>query len=63
VRTGERWMAPLRQEILATQTARTLGASGVRELTQAATRIAQVAADLENYPLASHPAQRAPDGV
>lgn len=63
VRTGERWMAPLRQEILATQTARTLGASGVRELTQAATRIAQVAADLENYPLASHPAQSAPDGV
>ena len=63
VRTGERWMAPLRQEIHATQTARTLGASGVREVTQAAARIAQVAADLQNYPLASHPAQMAPDDV
>ena len=63
IRTGEPRMAPLRQEIHATQTARTLGASGVREVTQAAARIAQVAADLENYPLASHPAQTAPENL
>ncbi len=61
IRAGEPRMAPLRQEVHATQTARALGASGVREVTQAAARIAQVAADLENYPLASHPAQTAPE--
>ena len=63
VRAGERLMAPLRQEIHATQTARTLGASGVREVTQAAKRITQVVENLEKYPLASHPAQNAPDDL
>lgn len=57
----ELWMAPLRQQIHATETARVLGASGVREATQAAERIAHVAADLRRYPLDSHPAQTAPD--
>jgi len=58
---GERWMAPLRQEVHATQIARTLGASGVKEVSQAAARIAHVAVDLQHYPLASHPAQTAPE--
>ena len=61
VPTHERWMAPLRQEIHATETARTLGAQGLREATQAATRIADVALDLRGYPLPSHPAQFAPE--
>ena len=63
VQMGELWMAPLRQQIHATETARALGASGVREVTQAAERIAHVAADLRRYPLESHPAQTAPEDV
>jgi hypothetical protein len=54
---AELWKAPLRQEIQATETARILGASGVHEIAQAATRIADVATDLRGYPLDSHPAQ------
>lgn len=54
-------MAPLRHEIRATQTARTLDARGIREVTDAAKRIAEVAADLRGYPLSSHPAQSAPN--
>lgn len=61
VHMDELWMAPLRQQIHAIETARVLGASGVRETTQAAERIAHVAADLRRYPLESHPAQTAPD--
>lgn len=34
-----------------------LGAEGVPAVAQAATRIADVAADLRGYPLESHPAQ------
>ncbi len=54
---AEQWKAPLRQEIQATEMARMLGAEGVSAVTQAATRIADVAADLRGYPLESHPAQ------
>ncbi|HVW50431.1 MAG TPA: AVRPPHE avirulence protein [Trinickia sp.] len=54
-------MAPLRHEIRATHIARTLGASGIREVTSAAQRIGYVAADLRDYPLGSHPAQTAPN--
>lgn len=59
--TNERWMAPLRQQIHATETARTLGARDLREITRAATRIADVAVDLRGYSLPSHPAQFAPE--
>ena len=55
--TDELWMAPLRQQIHATEMARRLDADGVQEITRAATRIAHVAADLRRYPLESHPAQ------
>ena len=54
---AEQWKGPLRQEIQATETARILGADGVHEIARAATRIADVAADLRRYPLDSHPAQ------
>ncbi|CBM10148.1 hypothetical protein [Ralstonia solanacearum] len=57
VHTDEVRMAPLRHEIRATQTARTLGTDGIREVTDAAKRIGHVAADLRDYPLRSHPAQ------
>lgn len=59
--TNERWMAPLRQEIHATETARTLGARDLRDITRAATRIADVAVDPRDYNLPSHPAQYAPE--
>ena len=59
--TKECWMAPLRQEIHATETARTLGARDLREITRAATRIADVALDPRGYQLPSHPAQFAPE--
>jgi hypothetical protein len=59
--TNERWMAPLRQEIHATETARSLGARDLHEIAQAAARIADVALDLRGYPLPSHPAQFAPE--
>ena len=59
--TNERWMAPLRQQIHATETARTLGARDMREITRAATRIADVALDPRGYQLPSHPAQFAPE--
>ena len=55
---AELWKAPLRQEIQATETARMLGADGVHQIAQAATRIADVASDLRGYSLASHPAQQ-----
>ena len=61
VQTNERWMAPLRQEILGTGTARTLGAYGVQGVTQAGMRIADVALDPRGYPLAPHPAQYLPE--
>lgn len=54
---AEQWKGPLRQEIQATEMARMLGAEGVPAVAQAATRIADVAADLRGYPLESHPAQ------
>lgn len=59
--TNESWVAPLRQQIHATETARTLGARDVREITRAATRIADVAVDPRDYDLPSHPAQFAPE--
>lgn len=40
----------------ATHMARTLGASGSREVAQAARRIAEVAADPQGYPVRLHPA-------
>jgi len=61
VHMDELRMAPLRHEIRATHIARTLDASGIREITDAAQRIGYVAADLRNYPLGSHPAQTAPN--
>ena len=59
--TNERWMAPLRQQIHATEMARTLGAHDLRDITRAATRIADVAVDPRGYYLPSHPAQFAPE--
>lgn len=53
----ELWMAPLRQQIHATGTARMLGADNVQDIAESAERIAHVAADLRRYPVASHPAQ------
>lgn len=53
--------SPLRQEILGTGTAQTLGAYGVQEVAQAGRRIADVALDPRGYPLAPHPAQYLPE--
>jgi len=55
VLTGEQWMAPLRHQIHAAGMARRLGADGVQEVARAATRIADVAADLRGFPLEPHP--------
>lgn len=52
---------PATLEMLATDMARTLGASGSPEVARAASRIAEVAADPMGYPLRSHPALAADD--
>ena len=57
VLTDEPRMAPLRRQIHAIEMARRFGADGVQEVARAATRIADVAADLRGFPLAPHPAQ------
>lgn len=60
IHTDELRMVPLRLQVRATKTARTLGAAGIREVTDAAERISEVAANLRDYRLSSHPAQTAP---
>ncbi|QUP52306.1 AVRPPHE avirulence protein [Ralstonia syzygii] len=58
---NESLMQPLRQEIHATRIARTLGAHSVDTMTHAAPRIAEVARDLRQYPVAPHPLQAKQD--
>ncbi|WP_231649603.1 hypothetical protein ACEQUB_03498 [Ralstonia syzygii] len=58
---NESLMRPLRQEIHATRIARTLGAHSVDTMAHAAPRIAEVARDLRQYPVAPHPLQAKQD--